>query len=399
MASSNHKSTKEVLRMRKNFSPLHVLFPLKTRLANSADRRPLRDGARNAQVRTDGANRSPLPFFSYGAKVKLIDKIKLEINPDQSDQRVEPKTLSPAELHRLYAGTLVPQHRYLSTALTEAVNSPDIAPHPSKWLASVPGIDLPKLTGTWLSTNRNAEYEQLYCIGLASDTGQLTGVLTVKRGSGYSGGPHTAGSREYVAFWVDWGSGFKYEGTASVRVHDFGWLPSAGLEYNVSLPIDLLSRARLKSEVGKIVKVRAVLSWNTPPSTTDPNAPVVWGNVMECRILIPPSDKARVGSQLRSLGTAGTEESDETNVDGQIVDAAIKALKGMAFGLNAGLTVAPDGVTTNSGVTDQSFTINAQEIQDGTTCALRIWKRSSANGDAMSNLEHSSAGFCPQEKN
>jgi hypothetical protein len=33
--------------------------------------------------------------------------------------------------------------------------------------------------------------------------------------------------------------------------------------------------------------VRAVLSWSTPPSTTNPNAPVVWGNIFEGLILIP----------------------------------------------------------------------------------------------------------------
>ncbi|MGD0939238.1 MAG: hypothetical protein ABR905_05950 [Terracidiphilus sp.] len=372
--------------MKEKLPLLDELFPPMTGQVNSAQRPSARDGA----------DRSSLSFFSYGAKVKLIDKIKLAFNPNRLNRRVEPRTLSPVELHRLYAGTLVPQHRYLSAALTEAMNSPEIGPHPSKWLAGVSGIDLSKLTDAWLNTNRNSEYEQLYCIGLEPDTGQLTGMVTVKRGSGYSGGPRTAGSREYVAFWVDWGSGFRYEGTASVVVHDFGWLPSAGLEYKVSLPVDFLSFAQQDCEGRKTVKVRAVLSWNTPPSTKDPNAPVVWGNIVECRIVIP----SRKQTQIPRLAAVRTEEIEQTGIEGEIVDAAIKALKGTAFGSNAGLTVAPDSAPANSGVTDRSFTVKARDVQDyGKSFSLHVWNRRDLHHGATSSLDHSLNGFFARNKN
>src|SRR2546429_2310074 len=52
------------------------------------------------------------------------------------------------------------------------------------------------------------------------------GPLTIKRPNGYSGGLCTAGSQEYVAFWVDWGSGWSYAGTTSVSVHDIGGVRS-----------------------------------------------------------------------------------------------------------------------------------------------------------------------------
>jgi hypothetical protein len=191
-----------------------------------------------------------------------------------------------------------------------------------------------------MNTNRSTEYEQLYCIGLDPDTGQLTGMLKVKQGSGYSGGPRTAGSREYIAFWVDWGSGFQYEGTASAVVHDFGWLPPAGLEYSVSLPVDLLSHIETRSEGSKTVKVRAVLCWNTPPSTSDPNAPVVWGNIMESRIPIPSRRNARAGNQVPGL---------------------------------------------------------AMDIEDGgTTFALVAWNRGNIDSGAASNTDCSPGGFCPR---
>ena len=300
----------------------------------SSGRPAPRDGAQNAQVEIDGADRIAPPILPDEGKAKLIDKIKLEIHTSQSIQTVEPKTLSAAELHRLYTDTLIPQHRYLAPSLSEAVNSPEIGPHPAKWLAGISEINLSRVVNAWLNTNRSTEYEELYCIGLDQESGRLTGVLTVKQGGGYSGGPGTAGSREHIAFWVDWGWGFRYEGTASVAVHDFGCLPPAGLEYNVALPVDLLSRMPLGGEGAKTVKVRAVLSWSTPPSTTDPNAPIVWGNRVESRIPIPPTRQARGGNRVPCLA-AGATETDQTSSDGRIVDAAIKALTGMDLGLCA----------------------------------------------------------------
>jgi hypothetical protein len=354
----------------------------------------LRDGARDERVETASVKPAPLPIFPDEAKAKLIEEIKQAINRSQSIQRVEPQALSPVEVHRLYAGTSVPEHRYLAPSLNEAVKSPEIAPHPAKWFADVPGINVLRVVDAWLNTNRSSEYEQLYCIGLDPDSGKLTCVLRVKHGGGYSGGPCTAGSKEYVAFWVDWGFGFEYQGTASVAVHDFGCLPPAGLEYNISLPVDLLSQMRRCMEVAKTVKVRAVLSWNTAPSTTDPNAPVVWGNMVESRISIPSRRTARADNQTPCLATTSAAEIDQSSVDGRIVDAAIRALKDMAFGSYAGLTVVPDGAIADAGVTDQSFTINANEIGDsGNPLTLCIWNRINVNREDLAR----STGFPPKQ--
>ena len=366
---------------------LHVIFPWKRRPAISPQLPLSRDDARNAQVKGDGVDRDPTPISPDRAKVRLIDKIRPAIHPRESIETVEQKTLTPGDLHRLYAGTSVPEHRYLAPSLNDAVNSPELAPHPAKWLAGVSGIDLSKVVNAWLNTNRSTEFEQLYCIGLDPETVQLTGVLTVKQGNGYSGKPCTAGSREYVAFWVDWGYGFRYEGTASVAVYDFGWLPPAGLEYNVSLSVDLLSRMRSRRESPNTVKVRAVLSWGTPSSTADPNAPVVWGNSLESRIPIPPSQAAREANQVPCLATAGATEIHQNSTDGRIVDAAIKALTSMAFGPHAGLTVVPQNANASSGATDRSFTIDARDIEDsGNPFALYVSNRPNVNRDAVSSF-------------
>lgn len=321
------------------------------------------------------------------------------VNPAVSDaldaKTGKPEMLTPAEVHRLYADTSVPQHRYLSPSLDAAVDSPEIALDPSKWFAELSGINLTSVVDAWLNTNRSIEFEQLNCVGLDPRTGQLTGVLMLKRGCGYSGGPSTAGSREFVAFWVDWGSGFEYEGTTSVAVHDFGCLPPAGLEYNVSLPVDLRSRVREYSKIANALKVRAVLCWGSAPSTTDPNAPVVWGNCIESLIPIPPVDALGAGTQAPRRSAGGPDGMDRTGAGGPIIHAAIQALTGKHFGPNAGLTVVPDSALTGPGATDRAITFSTTGTDDrGYSLTLYVWDRTSAERIAVSNRNIAQAGFC-----
>jgi hypothetical protein len=255
------------------------------RAQNSQEWAPECDDTREMEMDIPG--RIPPAIIPEAAHAKLIDKAPKAVPSEPVILASRPKLLSAAELHQLYAGTSVPAHRYLASLLSTAVTSPAIALDPTKWLDGISGVNLSKVVEAWLHTNRNTEYEQLNSLGLDANTGWLTGVLTVKQRSGYSGGPSTAGSREFVAIWVDWGSGFQYEATTSVAVHDFSSLPAAGLEYKVFLPVDVLAEAQASSKGARTVKVRAVLSWNTPPSTTDPCAPVIWGNSLDGLILIP----------------------------------------------------------------------------------------------------------------
>jgi hypothetical protein len=328
-----------------------------------------------------------------------IGKIKLAINPLRSFTSSAPTELTQAELHRLYANTSVPRHRYLAPALAAAAASAELAPHPAKWIPGISEDDLPSVVDAWLKTNGNTDYEQLHCIGLEPKSARLTAVFALKEGRGYLGGPSTTGSREYVAFWADWGSGFQYEGTTSVAVHDFRCLPPAGLEYSVSLPIDLRSRLRQCGAEAKTapntVKVRAVLSWNTPPSTTDRKAPVVWGDSMESRIPLPsareicaeaqPSDAAAGESEMVRMG------------GGWIVNEAIHALNSNALGPYAGLTVALDNASAGATARDRNFTIHTTDI-DGRGCAFTfyVWNRGNANPSARFDFKRATGKTCPR---
>jgi hypothetical protein len=371
-----------------------AILAQKTQAANSADGTPVWGDAQDGQVDADSLDGMRLAIDTIEQRVN-----EGQINAGQSVGTAKPRMLTPAELHRLYADTSVPQHRYLAPSLAAAVNSPEIALDPAKWLTDISEVNLPRVMDAWLNTNRSTEYEQLNCVGLDPHTSLLTGVLKVKRGKGYSGGPCTAGSREFVAFWVDWGSGFQYEGTTSVAVHDFNSLPPAGLEYNVFLPVDLLSHMQPCGEAAKTVKVRAVLSWNTPPSTTDPKAPVVWGNSLERLIPISPDHALRASDEVLPRAVACAADVDQIGGGGRVIDAAIKALTGMTFGPYAGLTVVPDSAIAGPDVADQTFTINTAGMMEcGYSFTLYVWDRTNVNRGTISDLNRASARFCLQAK-
>ena len=64
-------------------------------------------------------------------------------------------------------------------------------------------IDLSSLFDKLFPVDGDTRYEELECIGLNPNQDTLVGVIRVKLPNGYSGGPCTAGSREYVTFWAD----------------------------------------------------------------------------------------------------------------------------------------------------------------------------------------------------
>ena len=148
--------------------------------------------------------------------------------------------------------------------------------------------------GKLLVPDGSTIYEELDCIGLRpiGMSDELVGVLRVKQQNGYSGGPCTDGSREYVTFWADFNNNGTFEtclGTASVQVFDLD-VPPDGLEYSVHLPVDLNPYRRPCGEGPRVVPIRAILSWNEVPDCGNPSWVPTWGNREETLILIPPGD-------------------------------------------------------------------------------------------------------------
>ncbi len=210
----------------------------------------------------------------------------------------KPAPLSFGALKQLYAKADVPPHRYgFSEALkltAGPVTSSQLAPltgtaqmqfPPPDVL--IPGPDLGDLLGQLVLTSGNTTYEELTCAGYNPQTREVGGVLHIKRSSGFSGGLCTPGSTEYVGFWVEYGGSWHPMGVAEVQVHD---LAGAGGGNTVAYAVVRATNAvpELPCENLAGLRMRAILSWNTPP--TGPTFAPTWGNVIETYIQPPTGD-------------------------------------------------------------------------------------------------------------
>ncbi len=216
----------------------------------------------------------------------------------------------------------VPDHRLLTPHISPALNG-NISE--SLLQSSLSYIDLKeinidysdvisKLTDIKTTNNdANIEYEELTCVGLNPATDTLGAVIKTKRLNGYSGSLCEKGSDEYVAFWADWnnnGTFDEYLGTVSVNVHDID--SKDGIYYAVTLPVDL-SKQLMNCNKPKIVKIRAILSWAVPPSTTDPNRLEFWGNRKDVLVqLRPVKNGTGVKEKLYTVSNVLIEDFDAT---------------------------------------------------------------------------------------
>lgn len=241
------------------------------------------------------------------AKVKLSKALLDQIDLEAPVVLKQKAPLTMTELVAAYANTDVAPHRFLSPVISKALDTkafgfssklpvapadPGLPPLPKMLLALnlselvTSGIDLSKVIAQLAETDGDTSFEELGCIGYDPVEDALVGVLTVKRPNGYSGGRCTTGSTEYVAFWVDWGSGLEYAGTATVNVHDDA-VPAGGVRYAVYLPLSTYAHRRACADGAVEPKVRATLSWEYAPPTSDPDWVPTWGNREETHIQLP----------------------------------------------------------------------------------------------------------------
>ncbi len=135
--------------------------------------------------------------------------------------------------------------------------------------------------------SNKTKYEKLVCVGLYPEDDLLEAIIEVKQPYGYKGSLCTEGSKEYVAFYIDYndGAGFVSAGApAEVNVHDLSFVNGGHLFYAVRKPF--IPKEYLKCDKPQIVKVRAILSWENLP--TGPGYVPVWGNTVETWVQIKP---------------------------------------------------------------------------------------------------------------
>ena len=240
-----------------------------------------------------------LDVLNKDVLIKLPPQI--EQVPDLPIPIPDPPPFTIAGLAKLYAGKgqgptpqAVEPHRFglahLQPLLTTA-DQPAIAAAQLEWKNA--GFSLSDLIGALEKTSADVSYEQLDCLGLEYNLDRLVATFRIKRPTGYSGGLCTQGSKEYVAFWADWDNTcqWTYLSTVAVAVHDIPSIPADGLVYSAILPVDLKAIRRPCGGPNggpKVARIRAVLSWNVPPSTTDPDALTHWGNRLDTHVHIRP---------------------------------------------------------------------------------------------------------------
>ncbi|HEV8284485.1 MAG TPA: hypothetical protein VGQ09_09250 [Chitinophagaceae bacterium] len=133
----------------------------------------------------------------------------------------------------------------------------------------------------------NTTYEEVKCVALNRELDSLHASVVIKKPTGYLGELCKKGSKEYIAFYMDFGTGYQYMGTSSVTVHDIATIPNDGLWYNVSLPVNLQPHQKEWCQAGK-AKVKAILSWNVAPPANNPNYVAAYGDWEECYVEIKP---------------------------------------------------------------------------------------------------------------
>jgi hypothetical protein len=258
-------------------------------------------------------------------EAKLPPHLEQVVPASLSIETAKPAAMTIAELHALYKDTDVPGHRFLLKALEAEVARPISAASLKTPLTSVIGdlgIEIGPIIASLLKTDGDTSFEELDCVGLNPVESALVGTLTVKRASGYSGDLCTAGSKEFVAFWIDYGAGFTYAGTTSVDVHDLKGIGPNGIEYAVFLPVDLTAHQRPCRAGPVTARVRAILSWQTPPPASNPNYIPHWGNREETTIHIKPGPS--VDTQVPFLSRLGDIPEQFIASDGKATGSTIQ---------------------------------------------------------------------------
>jgi hypothetical protein len=137
--------------------------------------------------------------------------------------------------------------------------------------------------------NDPTTYEQLICIGYNANRNLLEATIEIKLKNGFGGGLCTNGSTEYVAFYVDYGSGWNAIGNATLNTHnihnrrDCKEHREKPLFYSVSIGFQPVQDDCTNPILPKI---RAILSWEKPPDS--PFYIPVWGNVLDQHVQVPP---------------------------------------------------------------------------------------------------------------
>ncbi len=159
------------------------------------------------------------------------------------------------------------------------------------YFGNIPGSKL-KANYTLIS---KTDYEQLTCVGYNPDTENMEATFSIKKSVGFSGNLCSAGSFEYIRFYLDFhdGAGFIDQGIVAINVHNI----TGSNDCNGNSIFPIIYTATLKKKTSKtssctnpvLPTLKAILSWSIEPPVNAPSWPPVWGNVMDCDVQLKPA--------------------------------------------------------------------------------------------------------------
>jgi hypothetical protein len=157
-----------------------------------------------------------------------------------------------------------------------------------------------------LKIQEDTTYECISSVAYDAQFKQLRATIDIKQTVGYTGAARINGSEEFVRFYISCDGGAKWldQGMRSVNVSDA--IVPRPLAYEVILQI--VAPWQPGSPM-PLPRVRAILSWNSPPPAGAPNWTPVWGNVVESDMQIKDS---RVGYSMGLKTTPQVELPQST---------------------------------------------------------------------------------------
>lgn len=238
--------------------------------------------------------------FNPGLKDDLVlagpqlEVAKLVLDSHKAVELIKKENPTDLEDERLYFSDFLEKNPNHFGAISTAKSVDQFLGDLGKWPESVLGsFDAGSLLEKFKPVKvikPQTKFEEMTCLGLYPEDDLLEATIEIRRPSGYNGGLCTLGSKEYVAFYIDWGdgTGFVYEGSSSVRVHDDVANAKQPVMYALNLRLKDVAKRLEKCSRENVVRVRAIMSWNQDPSAFGPNYSPTWGNVLDRLIQIRP---------------------------------------------------------------------------------------------------------------
>jgi len=257
------------------------------------------------------------PDIPFNSLVNLKPNLKNALQ--NAEKAITPKAYNFSELKTLYKKEKIGVERFGHKLLKQVSNSNQLANITDiNNVFELNDFNLADILVNWNNLNCNTNYEELLCVGADYNQEALVGTLKIKKPSGYSGDLCSDGSREYVSFWIQTEENceWKHAGTTFVNAYDIASIPSDGIHYSVVLPYSF-DDLKQDCENPQVLKVRAILSWNTAPEGFNCSN---YGNVIESYVQLKPAVSDANGPKLVSVG--GVSTAFINDADGLTLDDA-----------------------------------------------------------------------------